>query len=300
MSNILMTTGTGELEVMEFIVAGEFYGINVLKLKGIVQLSQVVQMPQRSKVILGVSNIRDAMVPVVDLKYVLKQESSTISEKALALLCEFNGINVAFIVDSVEGIRRLKWDEMQQDSYRDDTKITTGGFIIDNRILLMLDFECIVMEAGLGESYLELENSGAEKYVISKDKHIVFAEDSALISAKVIDLLKSVGYENVHYFPNGRETLDYLLAIKAEKGENFIDYANILISDIEMPIMDGYMLTKFIKEDPVLKVLPVIFFSSLINDELRHKGELVGAQAQICKPSLKELIETIEKYVGGK
>ncbi len=296
MSSILTSTGNGELEVMEFTVSGKSYGINVLKLKGIVQLGDVVGMPQTSGVIMGVSNIREEMVPIIDLKFALTGETSEIKEKALVLLCEFNGTSVAFYVDAVEGIRRLKWSDMKNDNLNDKAKITVGGFLIDGSVLLMLDFESIIMETSLGKSYIELKKE-EKSTTVCADKYILFAEDSLLISEKIQAILRDVGYKNVVYFTNGKEAQDYLIALRASKGENFTDQANILISDIEMPVMDGYTLTKFVKSDPILKKLPVVFFSSLISDELYHKGQKVGADAQICKPSAKELVETIEKYI---
>ncbi len=296
MDDILIATGSGELGVMEFKVNGKFYGINVLKLKGIVQLDEIIGMPHRKPEVLGVSNIRNIITSVIDLRYVLENINSDISEKPLALLCEFNGINIAFLVDSVEGIRNLKWEDMGSDGNDDLEKITTGGFLIDGRILIMLDFESIVMETGLGVSYLSAENY--EPHIeVSKERHILFAEDSALIAQKIKSILTAAGYQNVKYFVNGKEVYEYLLSLKEELGESFMQMADVLISDIEMPIMDGYTLTKLIKTDPILKKLPVVFFSSLVNDEISHKGASIGVDAQVCKPSAKDLVEVVERFV---
>ncbi len=296
MDDILIATGSGELGVMEFKVNGKYYGINVLKLKGIVQLDEIIGMPHRKPEVLGVSNIRNTITSVIDLACVLENRNSDLPEKPLALLCEFNGINIAFLVDSVEGIRTLRWEDMGSDGNDDLEKITTGGFLIDGRILIMLDFESIVMETGLGISYLSAE-SYEPHMKVSTEKHILFAEDSALIAQKIKAILTAAGYENVKHFVNGKEAFDYLLALKSELGEEFTQMANILITDIEMPIMDGYTLTKNVKTDPVFKKLPVVFFSSLVNDEILHKGETLGVDAQVCKPSAKELVEVVEKFV---
>ncbi len=293
MQDLLMTPGSGELQVMEFMVDNKRYGINVLKLKGIVQLEDVVDMPHRPGEILGVSNIRDSITTIIDLHYVLTKVKAELAPKPLALLCEFNAVSVAFLVDSVEGIHRLRWENMGTDGNEDKNKITNGGFLIDGQILVMLDFESVVMGTGLGKSYIDADKYEAH-IKVSAEKYILFAEDSMLIAEKIKAILSSAGYKNVRYFTNGKEAYDYLMMLKEERAEHFNEKANILITDIEMPIMDGYTLTKHVKDDPILKTLPVVFFSSLINDEIIHKGELVGADAQVCKPSAKELVEVVE------
>ncbi len=291
MSNILLDTGTGELEIMEFIVEDIHYAINVLKLKGIIQIDKITPMPMSSKDIVGLSNIRGEMVPVIDLKSVLYKKTAEFCEKKLALLCEFNKTVVAFLVDYVQGIRRVKWEDISHNRVSKDTT-TIGTLSIDNTIILLLDFESITVAANIG---FNIQSEGIESKVNNsfKDNYIVLAEDSNVIAEMITCALNEAGFKNIIRFSDGQATKDYLLSIKETLGNNFKNRASLLITDIEMPILDGYTLTKYIKEDIMLKKLPVIMFSSLITNELLHKGESVGVDVQINKPSTKELIESI-------
>ena len=126
----------------------------------------------------------------------------------------------------------------------------------------------------------------------------MLADDSALIRRLLKDTLTKAGFRNLRIFDDGQQALDYLTELKAKKGENFREDVQLLITDIEMPRMDGLTLTRKIKEDPILQKLPVIVFSSLITDELRHKGESVGANAQLSKPEVEGLVKTIDNLLS--
>lgn len=298
MSNILLDTGTGELEIMEFVVENRLYAINVLKLKGIIQINDIVPMPQSSSEIRGLSNIRGQMVPVIDLKVVLQNKRIEELNRAIALLCEFNGTVVAFLVDQVKGIKRIEWKDIKRNSLTEDS-ITIGTLLSEEEIVLLLDFESITTIAHIGTAYLEKQDRecALDKYA---ETPIILAEDSNVIAEILIHTLQDAGLKNIKRFINGQEAKDFLFDIKERYGENFKQYVGLVITDIEMPILDGYTLTKNIKEDKILSSLPVIIFSSLITDELMHKGNSVGADVQINKPSTKELISSIYMLLEGK
>lgn len=291
MSNVLLDTGTGELEIMEFIVENRLYAINVLKLKSIVQINNIVPMPQSSSEIRGLSNIRGEMIPIIDLKVVLQRKQTEKLDRAIALLCEFNGTVVAFLADQVTGIKRIEWKDIKRNSLSEDS-ITIGTLLSEKEIVLLLDFESITATAHIGTAY---EKNQDKHYIADKyaQTPIVLAEDSNVIAEMLIHTLQDAGLKNIKRFINGQEAKDFLFSLKEQYVEGFKQHASILITDIEMPILDGYTLTKSIKEDPILNSLPVIIFSSLITDELMHKGKSVGADIQINKPSTKELITSI-------
>ncbi|MDA3731345.1 chemotaxis protein [Niameybacter massiliensis] len=298
MSNILLDTGTGELEIMEFVVENRLYAINVLKLKGIIQIKDIVPMPQSSSEIRGISNIRGQMVPIIDLKVVLHKKPIEELNRAIALLCEFNGTVVAFLVDQVKGIKRIEWKDIKRNSLTEDP-ITIGTLLSEENIVLLLDFESITTIAHIGTAYSENhDRDGAiDKYAQTP---IILAEDSNVIAEMLIHTLQDAGLKNIKRFINGQDAKDFLFEIKERYGENFKQYVGLVITDIEMPILDGYTLTKNIKEDNILSSLPVIIFSSLITEELMHKGKSVGADVQINKPSTKELINSIYMLLEGK
>ncbi len=124
---------------------------------------------------------------------------------------------------------------------------------------------------------------------------ILMAEDSALLSKLISDSLRKAGYANLIITANGQEAWDIICDCK-EKG-TLNDHVRCVITDIEMPIMDGHRLTKLIKDDDQLKQIPVIIFSSLINDDMRRKGEELGANAQLSKPEIGNLVREIDKLV---
>lgn len=125
----------------------------------------------------------------------------------------------------------------------------------------------------------------------------MIAEDSALLRSLIEETLIESGYTQLNFFENGKKAWDYLTEMKEMNPEKQVD---LLITDIEMPQMDGLHLTKRIKEDSILKSMPVVIFSSLISDALRHKGESVGADAQITKPQIDIIVETLDLLLGAE
>ncbi|MDR3270378.1 MAG: response regulator, partial [Peptococcaceae bacterium] len=127
---------------------------------------------------------------------------------------------------------------------------------------------------------------------------VVLADDSLLIRKMLTETLTTAGYTSFRVFDDGKQLFDYLLHLIEQKGEDFLEDVQLVVTDIEMPAMDGHTLTRRIKEHPLLKKLPVIIFSSLITGDLVHKGESVGANAQLSKPEINQLISTIDRFSG--
>ena len=127
------------------------------------------------------------------------------------------------------------------------------------------------------------------------DSPLVIAEDSILLQKMIDDALQRAGFTEVKNFNNGQEAWDYLKSIRNDS--DLYDKVNLIITDIEMPEMDGHRLTKLVKDDPKLKVLPVVIFSSLIDDQMRLKGEQLGADEQLTKPEIGNLVHVIDKLL---
>lgn len=142
-----------------------------------------------------------------------------------------------------------------------------------------------------------IDASGATTVDSSKaDKHIVIAEDSPFLNTLIQSTLSDAGYRNIVSFDNGKDAWDYISGHR-DLGGDILDEISCLISDIEMPQMDGHHLTKRIKDDDILRRIPVYLFSSLINDQMRAKGESVGADAQFSKPQIGALINYINEHI---
>ena len=298
-TNILMESGTNELEVLEFTVGNNHYGINVAKIKEIVPFHVVTPVPNSHPNVEGIFMPRDMMITVVDLAKVINAKPSPDIKKDMFIITNFNQLNVAFHVHTVIGIHRVSWaDIITPDSTvsSQDSGIAAGVVKIDNQLIIILGFEKIVSdispETGLKVSDIE-EYEGRER----SQAHVISVEDSPLLGAMIGNSLKKSGYVNLTRFANGQEAWDYLQEVKSGAVPNDIA---CIITDIEMPQMDGHHLTKLIKTDEQLKNIPVIIFSSLINEQMRAKGELLGANAQLSKPEIGQLVGEIDKLINAQ
>jgi two-component system chemotaxis response regulator CheV len=293
-SGILLESGTGELEVLEFVISEKHYVINVVKTKEILQVGNVTKIPNSNPAIAGLALIRDSIITLVDLKYALENEKQSNIKECMTLICEFNNTKVAFLVDRVLGIHRIGWDEIRKPDAIVENSQVIGNIVMNNKLLMLLDFEKIVMDimSSYGVYEDKIENIQYKKN--RADVKLVLADDSNIIRTMLKDVLTAAGYTNLIFFDDGQQAFEYLMNLKEKNGEKFLEYVDMLITDIEMPQLDGHTLTRRIKEDNLLKQLPVIIFSSLITDDLYHKGEAVGADAQMSKPQIDELVGIID------
>ena len=297
-NDILLESGTGEVEVIEFRANDVNYAINVIKVKEIIDMPEngVTKMPESKKEIAGLILCRDEILPVIDLKYILNREKSSELGPRL-IVCEFNKVKVAFNIDDIIGVHRIKWSEIRKPNNMFDESLAVGNIVLNGKIIVMLDFEKIVTDispkSGISEHRLV-----SVEYKDRSELKLVLADDSPLIRKLLKETLTKAGFTNMKIFDDGEQALDYLEGLKKDLGKSFIKEVQLLITDIEMPQMDGLTLTRKVKEDEVLKRLPVIIFSSLITDDLRHKGESVGADAQLSKPEIEELIGVIDQLLG--
>jgi len=296
MSDILLNAGTGEVEVVEFIVRGKHYAINVLKIKGIVTIDEVMPFPNTREEVAGLTNVRNEMDVVIDLSFVLHKVHTQDYKKALGLLCEFNETKVVFLVDQVNGIRRIGWNDIKQTTNIKAETLSIGSLMLDETIIILLDFETITIKAGIGNMWEA--GTISEDTIVSRQEKIMVVEDSRAIREMLKCVLEEAGFSNLKLFENGQLAKDYIFELKEKFGAKFRQQVDLVITDVEMPILDGYSLTRAIKEDDTLKELPVIIFSSLITEELQHKGKELGADAQLSKPSMNELVKVINMFFG--
>lgn len=295
-TNILLENGTNELEVLEFTLGNNHYGINVAKIREILSYQPVTPIPNVNPSIEGIFMPRDVMITVINLKNCLGLES-TVEDKGLFIITNFNQLNIAFHVDAVIGIHRVSWaDIIKPDSTinAEDEGVSTGVIKLEDKLVIILDFEKIVTdispETGLKVS--DIEELGDRERC---DSPILIAEDSPLLSKLITECLKKSGYTNLIITMNGQEAWNKLLEYKKEGTVK--EKIHCIITDIEMPIMDGHRLTKLAKEDDEIKDIPLIIFSSLVNEEMRKKGEALGADAQLTKPEIGMLVGAIDRLI---
>ncbi len=307
---ILLEAGTNEMEIIEFYLGTQPFGINVQKLKEIIPFDRqaVTSIPGCGEGMLGTLLLRGSTIPLIDLKKHLthKDTSEESSQRRVVLVCEFNNRTNGFKVDGVNQIHRISWNDVQpMASFIDQFHPRfTGSVNIDGRDILIVDLEHIVTEFD-SEANMDYEvqlhqDSMKEKLPHTREKmKLMMAEDSSLIRAGIEKVLRGAGYTSLEVFSDGQECHDRLVEIKQEvvNGAKLTDKLQLLITDIEMPKMDGLTLCKRVKNDSALKDLKVILFSSLINEQMSYKCDMVGADGYATKPQIPYLVEMIDKLL---
>jgi len=295
-SEILLESGTNELEVLVFNLAGQCYGVNVAKVREVILPTKVTASPDQPDAVMGMFNLRGKVLPLVDLHHYfdLGPREQQGPDNRRIIVTEFNGQMGAFLVDAVEQIHRMSWQNMREVPaiHEGGSHFSvTGVTEINDKLILMLDFESIVDHIALNDQ-LHIKQVENTLGVDRASKRVFLAEDSRFIGKLMIDLLHNSGYKQAKLFRNGGMAWEALSELKQKGGP----FPELLVSDIEMPLMDGLALTRRINEDPALSSIPVILFSSLITEDTKHKGKQVGALRQINKPQLSELVQIIDEY----
>lgn len=297
-SRILLENGTNELEVLEFTLDGNSYGINVAKIREIIPFQQVTPVPNAHPSIEGIFMPRDTMITAIDLKNCLQR--GTASDGGLFIVTNFNKLDIAFHVDSVVGIHRVSWTDIIRPDATVTNKadgVSTGIIKVNGKLVIILDFEKIITDINpeTGLKITEIEELG---YRDRYDVPILIAEDSALLNKLIVESLRQAGYENLIHTENGQEAYDVICQCKADG--TLKQKVQCIITDIEMPLMDGHRLTKLVKEDEATRDIPVIIFSSLVNEDMARKGQALGADAQLSKPEIGNLVRILDSLVLKK
>ena len=243
----------------------------------------------------GITTIRGEVIPLIDLRLYLNVESEIELEDSKVIVAEFNRMKLGFVVDAVDRIYRVKSEEL--DASLTGTFLGQDALYVikrEGRNILLLDYERIVqvVNPALAEEF-QLDSDRAHAVSASigdPDKYkILVAEDSPLIRRLVQSSLAAGGFHNLEMVGHGKAAWDRLV----EDGDSF----SILLTDIEMPKMDGLTLTRKVKEDPRLKHIPVIVFSSVMAEDIKRKAQSIGADAQITKPEMFQLLETVVRLI---
>jgi len=307
--DILLETGINELEIIEFFLNEEtekgvethYFGVNVAKVLEVVEAPEGLEGSEAAvhSSFLGTIPLRDLILPVIDLSVWLTVDRAEDVNEPI-IVTEFNGMITGFLVSGVTQIHRVNWKDVEPpNKYFSsmDTNCITGTVKINDRFVLMLDLEQVLADLdGSAQADADLAN------VVADERYRALIADD---STSVRELLKN-NFTNANFdvtiVGDGLEAWSKLLEIKAlceEESKSPLDYLDAVVSDVEMPQMDGYTLTRKIKEDPVLKVLPVTLFSSLISKSVLHKGKAVMADAQVTKPEFNGLTVKVIELVKG-
>ncbi len=305
-TNILLESGTNELEIVEFILGfndrvgrskKQSFGVNVAKVREIIRMPELTYMPSLPEMVCGVFNLRGHVIPAVDLSKFLYGIDEDFDNKKM-IIAEFNKIQVGFIVEDVQRIHRISWDQIMSPDTMEEfnpEKSTVVGLVnFEDRHILMLDVEKIVADIDPASAM----DSSEQDQLFEHKPIAITAEDSSLIRKLITERLKKAGFEIIS-FRDGQSAWKKMSEISTAvaEGTPLNELVNVVITDIEMPGMDGYTLTKYIKTDDKLKNLPVVIFSSIVSDDILHKGKSVGADAQMTKPQIGELLDVVRVLI---
>lgn len=315
-SSILLETGTNELELVEFYIdevvpdSGKtrrnYYGMNVAKVLEIIRMPEgLAPMPDMpGKAVLGAFDQRGRLLPLIDLAAWLNKKTES-NDDPRVIISEFNRTTTAFLVSGVTRIHRLRWDQIDPPDPHVASLTRnniTGVVRMPDHLLLVLDMEKIVGDISPDSRMHLTERDWGAELDLEKTYRAIIAEDSAAIRSTMAAVLKQAGFE-VSETSNGKEAWEMLKALRARMESEhrpLSAYVDVVVSDIEMPAMDGHTLCRNIKEDPRLRVLPVLLFSSLITDRLMHKGESVGADGQISKPEIGQVAVRAHELIRAR
>ncbi len=311
MSNILLESGTNEVEIFEYTLRDQSYGMNVLKVQQILEYSPdiVEEIPKSENSVVGVVLHQNNSIPLLDMAMYLGKKSLFKSEdskdqRRFIVITEFNHQINGILVDGVNKIHRISWEQIKSTSVvgsESNSKIV-GVCHIENQQMMLLDYENIFSEC-VGQSRIDWDSVELAEEVteeVKKDRSsrfIFVADDSTLIRTKIKQSLIALGYQKVRIFDNGKSLLDAFNQLKqtaSDKNCSINELLDLVITDIEMPNMDGLTLCKNIKS--ISFDIPVIVLSSLINDQMIEKCRQVGADNYLSKkeiPSLSKVINEV-------
>lgn len=301
--------GTNKLEILLFSLGTdtrtgrcETFGINVFKVREVMRTPAITSAPDMPSSVKGMVSLRGALVPVVDLAEYVGVESG--NPREIMIVTEYNGHTQGFLVDSVDTILRLDWAQMRVPPEMLTAKM--GGLVTavteleDARLVMLLDVEKVLAETTNIDDSLQFVNiKPLEKL---DDGMVVFADDSSVARGQIQRTLDALGVKYISAM-NGRAAWDELrkLANYAESiGKKPKDLIYLVLTDVEMPEMDGYILTKTIKTDPAFAGIPVLMHSSLSSSSNQQLGKSVGVDEYVSKFEAQRLAETLSRVIKSR
>ncbi len=294
---ILLESGTNEVEVLVFRVGTFLLGINVAKVREILPFQTITALPQSNPAVLGCFRLREQVIPCVSLHRYLDQPEAAL-ENCKVVLTEFNDTQIAFVVDTVDRIHRISWEQISpvpavvSDARSPVTSVTQ----IDQSLVSMLDFESI--SAAIADQDMTPRTVANPHGVPREQLKVLIADDSATVRCAIESTLQDSGYQNITSFEHGGQLWQWLRERLRETGD-VRQFADLLISDVEMPIMDGFHLTQNVKQHPQLRQIPVVLYSSILTPDNLKKGKSVGADAQVTKPEMQRVVEMADQLCFG-
>jgi two-component system chemotaxis response regulator CheV len=312
---ILLESGTNEVEIAEFLVGEHHCGLNVAKVQQIIEYDpeKVTRIPEDHPALVGTILFRGSSIPLIDLQQALWGKPTGPEHSRLVLVTHFSGATTAFVITGADRIHRIEWTRFEPISgfLSATSSMVTGTITIDKRDILILDIEHITGKVLPSVSETDAEEREAfqeqEKEKQERDEapdrssvRILYAEDSPTVRKMTVHKLAQMGYSNLEAVENGQLAHDRIVELqeRAEaEGKPLTDYLDVLLTDIEMPQLDGLTLCRRVKEQLGIKDVPVVIYSSLVSRELEHKCEEVGADAYLHKPKVETIVAKLDEMM---
>lgn len=285
--------GQNRLELLLFRLNGrQLYGINVFKVKEVLQCPRLTVLPRLNPVVRGVAHIRGGTLPIIDLGQATGGRALEDLSTAFVIITEYNSRVQGFLVRAVERIVNLNWSDVHpppKGTGRDH--YLTAVTRVDEQMVEIVDVEKVLAEVLAVQDPVPQQAAAVQQLTKTGSSKVLVVDDSAVARKQVIRCLEALGIET-QALSDGRQALDWLKA-RADEGSSITDELLMMISDIEMPEMDGYTLTAEVRSDPRLKDLHVMLHTSLSGVFNQAMVRKVGADDFLAKFSPDELAERV-------
>ena len=302
-----LKVGSNEMELVDFRIFKKegdkvyegIYGINVSKVREIIKVPKLTELPGTPDYIEGIFDLRDVVIPVISLaKWMGIEEPDEAKKNARVIITEFNNVLIGFIVHEAKRIRRISWSDIEPASFAtgngalDGSKITGVTRIEDDAVLLILDLESVVQELGLYEPDVNELPKELEKF-----SGMALVLDDSLTARKIVkDALSSMGFDVIEA-TDGEDALQKLEELYAIYGEDLKEKLKIIVSDVEMPRMDGFHFAARVKEDERFDSIPIVFNSSISDSFSEDRGLEAGGEGYLVKFQANQFYDEIARVV---
>ncbi len=299
--------GTNKLEILLFTLGEnlrtgrrESFGINVFKVREVMRTPPITEAPDMPAAVEGMVSLRGQLVPVIDLGKYSGIESN--GKREIMIVTEYNGHTQGFLVEAVDTILRLDWAQMrvppEMMTNRMGGLVTAVTELTDKRLIMLLDVEKVLAEVTRYDDEFMFKDIQPVKH---KEATVFFADDSAVARKQIERTLQQIGVKAIGSI-NGRAAWEELqrIAQHAQTSNRKVsDLITLILTDIEMPEMDGYILTKTVKSDPRFEGIPILMHSSLSGMSNQTLGKSVGVDAYVSKFEPRRLAEALRTYIDG-
>jgi len=304
-----LKVGSNEMELVDFRIYKQegdhiyegIYGINVSKVREIIKVPTLTELPGTPDYIEGIFDLRDVVIPVVNLaKWMGIQEPEDAKKNSRVIITEFNNVLIGFIVHEAKRIRRISWSDIEPAGFvsgngaLDGSKITGVTRIEDDSVLLILDLESVVQELGLYEPDVDDIPQEVEKF-----SGMALVLDDSLTARKIVkDALEKMGFDVIEV-TDGQEGLNKLDELYNIYGEDLKNKMKIIVSDVEMPRMDGFHFAAKVKEDERFNSIPIVFNSSISDHFSEDRGLQAGGEGYLVKFQANQFYDEVARVVRG-